>query len=93
MHYTNIALSTLMAYKISNFFPFKIMMVTNTSFTHFLAFKELSEAVPERVTLLSCLMASAIKFHMVQTIFHILGTPKKATASEAQICIFLKQHP
>lgn len=73
-----------MAHKTSNFFPFKIIMVMNPSFTHFLTFKELSKEIPERVTsLLSFLMPSAIEFHMVQIIFHTLGTPEEATMGEA----------
>lgn len=80
-----------MAYKNSHFFPFKIIMVMNTSFTHFLTFKDFSEEMPERVTLLSFLMPSAIKFHMVQIIFHTLGTPKEATTGEASS--FYKKSP
>lgn len=55
----------------------------NSSFTHFFAFKEFSKEMPERVTLLSLLMPSAIEFHRLQIIFHILGTPKEAITGEA----------
>lgn len=54
----------------------------NMSFTHFLAFKDFSKEMPERVTSLSFLTPSAIEFHMVQIIFHTLGTPKEATVDK-----------
>lgn len=53
----------------------------NISFIHFLTLK-FSKEMPERVTLLSSPMPSAVEFHMIQILFHRLGTPKEAATDE-----------
>lgn len=57
-------------------------MVMNSSFTPFLTLK-FSKEMPERVTLLSSPTPSAVEFHVIQIIFHRLGTPKEAATDEA----------